>query len=140
VPASPQSHPGDDQHRRGDRGAVAAHEAPDRHRIVAIPIVRPGATLTMEAIVRQMRTFRVAGIKRRGRVACHGSGAGLSRRAIERVQRGSREAAASRLERQRRWAARLLLLCLLLKSSWLTAKGNRHVGTAEVLHSQGADG
>jgi hypothetical protein len=34
------------------------------------------------------RAVRVAGIKRRGRVPCHGSGAVLSRRAIERFQRG----------------------------------------------------
>ncbi len=33
--------------------------------------------------------------------------------------------------------ARLLLLCLLLRSSWLTAEGNRHVGAAEVLHGRG---
>jgi hypothetical protein len=48
----------------------------------------------------QRRAFRVAGIKRRGRVPCHGSGAGLSRRAIERFQRGSRPAAGSRLKEQ----------------------------------------
>jgi hypothetical protein len=33
--------------------------------------------------------------------------------------------------------ARLLLLCLLLRSSWLTVKGDRHVGAAGVLHRQG---
>ena len=39
------------------------------------------------------------------RVPCHGSGAGPSRRAIERLQRGSRGAAGSRLLRQRSVAA-----------------------------------
>ena len=31
--------------------------------------------------------------------------------------------------------ARLLLLCLLLRSSWLTVEGDRHVGAAGVLHN-----
>ncbi len=34
-------------------------------------------------------------------------------------------------------AARLLLLCLLLRSSWLTVEDDRHVGAAGVLHRQG---
>jgi hypothetical protein len=33
--------------------------------------------------------------------------------------------------------ARLLLLCLLLRSSWLTVEGDRHVGAAGVLHRRG---
>jgi hypothetical protein len=40
----------------------------------------------------QRSAFRVAGINRRGRVPCHGSG-GLSPRAVEHSQRGSRDAA-----------------------------------------------
>ena len=32
---------------------------------------------------------------------------------------------------------RLLLLCLLLRSSWPTVEGERHVGAAGVLHRQG---
>jgi hypothetical protein len=31
----------------------------------------------------------------------------------------------------------LLLLCLLLRSSWLTVEGDYHVGAAGVLHRQG---
>ena len=34
-------------------------------------------------------------------------------------------------------AARLLLLCLLLRSSWLTVEGERQVSAARVLHRQG---
>jgi hypothetical protein len=34
-------------------------------------------------------------------------------------------------------SARLLLLCLLLRSSWLTLEGERHVGAARVLHRRG---
>ena len=34
-------------------------------------------------------------------------------------------------------AARLLLLCLLLRSSWLTVEGDRRVGAARVPHRQG---
>ena len=33
--------------------------------------------------------------------------------------------------------ARLLLLCLLFRSSWLTVEGDRHVGAAGVLHRRG---
>jgi hypothetical protein len=33
--------------------------------------------------------------------------------------------------------ARLLLLCLLLRSSWLAAEGDRQVGAATVLHRRG---
>ena len=33
--------------------------------------------------------------------------------------------------------ARLLLLCLLLRSSWLTVEGGRHSGAATVLHRRG---
>ena len=33
--------------------------------------------------------------------------------------------------------ARLLLLCLLLRSSWLTVEGGRQVGAAGVLHRRG---
>jgi hypothetical protein len=33
--------------------------------------------------------------------------------------------------------ARLLLLCLLLRSSWPTVEGDRHVGAATVLHRRG---
>ena len=33
--------------------------------------------------------------------------------------------------------ARLLLLCLLFRSSWLTVEGDRHVGLAGVLHRRG---
>jgi hypothetical protein len=33
--------------------------------------------------------------------------------------------------------ARLLLLCLLFRSSWLTVGGDRHVGAAGVLHRRG---
>ena len=33
--------------------------------------------------------------------------------------------------------ARLLLLCLLLRSSWLTVEGGRQIGAAGVLHSRG---
>jgi hypothetical protein len=33
--------------------------------------------------------------------------------------------------------ARLPLLCLLLRSSWLTVEGDRHVGAAGVLHRRG---
>ena len=33
--------------------------------------------------------------------------------------------------------ARLLLLCLLLRSSWLTVEGGRQVGAARVLHCRG---
>jgi hypothetical protein len=33
--------------------------------------------------------------------------------------------------------ARLLLLCLVLRSSWLTVEGGRHVGAAGGLHRQG---
>ena len=34
-------------------------------------------------------------------------------------------------------ASRLLLLCLLLRSSWLTVERDRHIGAAGVLHRQG---
>jgi hypothetical protein len=37
-------------------------------------------------------------------------------------------------------AARLLLLCLLLRSSWLTVEGDRQVGAAGVLCIARADG
>jgi hypothetical protein len=33
--------------------------------------------------------------------------------------------------------ARLLLLCLLLRSSWLTVEGGRQIGAAGVLHGRG---
>jgi len=33
--------------------------------------------------------------------------------------------------------ARLLLLCVLLTSSWLTVEGDRHVDAAGVLHRRG---
>src|SRR5947209_14287175 len=33
--------------------------------------------------------------------------------------------------------ARLLLLCLLLRSSWLTVEGGGHAGAAGVLHRRG---
>jgi hypothetical protein len=33
--------------------------------------------------------------------------------------------------------ARLLLLCLLLRSSWLTVEGGRQIGAARVLHRRG---
>jgi hypothetical protein len=33
--------------------------------------------------------------------------------------------------------ARLLFLCLLFRSSWLTVDGDRHVGAAGVLHRRG---
>jgi hypothetical protein len=33
--------------------------------------------------------------------------------------------------------ARLLLLCLLLRSSWLTVEGGRQIGAAGVLHRRG---
>jgi hypothetical protein len=33
--------------------------------------------------------------------------------------------------------ARLLLLCLLLRRSWLTVEGGRQIGAAGVLHRQG---
>jgi hypothetical protein len=32
---------------------------------------------------------------------------------------------------------RLLLLCLPLRSSWLTVEGDRQIGAARVLHRQG---
>ena len=34
-------------------------------------------------------------------------------------------------------STRLLLLCLLLRSSWLAAEGGRQVGAARVLHRRG---
>ncbi len=37
-------------------------------------------------------------------------------------------------------SARLLLLCLLLRSSWLAAEGRRQVGAARVLHRPGPTG
>ena len=68
-----------------------------------------------------IRRRRVAPVRRRGR------------RRVDAPRRGRccPEAAV------RAVPARLLLLCLLLRSSWLTVEGDRRVGAAGVLHRRG---
>jgi hypothetical protein len=79
-------------------------------------------------------------VGRQAASACpvNGSGAGLSRRAIERFQRGSRGAAGSRLKRQRALGGEAAALVLATQEFVANGGGQPScVGAAEVLHRRG---
>jgi hypothetical protein len=126
--------------RRPELRALAAQSRPRDDAgasLVAIAAVGCPAGSGTNAIIRKgapsaLRESSVA-------AACHVTGAEQESRDV----RSSASSAGHGTLLDHAWSgsdaggARLLLLCLLLRSSWLTADGNRHVGAAEVLHLRG---